>query len=367
MTPIASKPILPTLRFTLIIALLLLTPSWVLAEKIKIGVSVPLTGAGISYGQDVKNVILFANDLLGKGRFELVIEDDQCNPKTAVAVAKKFIFIDKVAAVIGLPCSGAALAAGPIYDEARIPTISSLASSSKISSLGPYFFRTRPSDLEAARVLYNHVSKSHKRQAILAERTDFAQSLANDYEANNKNKLVSIYREDFASGESDFRPILLKIKNQGIDSLVIFTQTEVPFAVIAKQLKTLALNVPFFGAIIPGSKVFVETLGADADNLEFVTLPDLSSFLTPKGTELFERFTQKYGQLNGMHFSFPVAFESFNALQLAEQSGKINLKVLEKESFDGLFGRYSFDTNGDISGVNFVIRRIIAGKILPVE
>jgi len=47
-------------------------------EKIKIGVSVPLSGAGAAYGSDIKNALLFANKKLFHSSYDLIIEDDQC-------------------------------------------------------------------------------------------------------------------------------------------------------------------------------------------------------------------------------------------------------------------------------------------------
>ena len=41
-------------------------------ELIPIGVSSALTGEGATYGEDIKNVVLFANEKLGKGRFMII-------------------------------------------------------------------------------------------------------------------------------------------------------------------------------------------------------------------------------------------------------------------------------------------------------
>ena len=87
----------------------------------KIGVSLALSGDASTWGQDMKNTILLAKDEFLKEGFELIFEDDKCEPKTAVAIANKFITIDKVDAVIGYTCSGPLLAAAPLYEKAKIP------------------------------------------------------------------------------------------------------------------------------------------------------------------------------------------------------------------------------------------------------
>ena len=50
-------------------------PSPTFAEKkIKIGVSTALTGAAATYGQDIRNALLFANERFADGRYDFVFE-----------------------------------------------------------------------------------------------------------------------------------------------------------------------------------------------------------------------------------------------------------------------------------------------------
>ena len=105
------------------------------------------------------------------------LKDDKCNGKDAVSVAHKLINVDKVSVVLGMACSGAALAAAPLYQRAKVPVIASSASSPELSSAGDYIFRTTPSDLEAGRKLKAHVAQKHRRFAIVSEETEYAQGL----------------------------------------------------------------------------------------------------------------------------------------------------------------------------------------------
>lgn len=82
-------------------------------EKIKFGVSTALTGEAASYGIDLKNALVFANDRLGQGRYEFVFEDDKCNGKDAVVAARRLIDVHKVKYVIGFACSSTILSTAP--------------------------------------------------------------------------------------------------------------------------------------------------------------------------------------------------------------------------------------------------------------
>ena len=64
---------------------------------IKIGISAPLTGANATFGNNLKNVLIYANKKLTNNRYQLVIEDDHCDGKGAVTVAHKMVGVDGVA------------------------------------------------------------------------------------------------------------------------------------------------------------------------------------------------------------------------------------------------------------------------------
>ncbi|RIL04558.1 MAG: hypothetical protein DCC75_12490, partial [Proteobacteria bacterium] len=114
--------------------------------KIKVGVSSALLGGAASYGLDIQDAVRFADEKLGKGRFELIFENDNCTGKDAVSVAQKFTQIEKVDVAIGFACSSAALSAAPIFERAKIPVLITSASSPKIAHAGEFIFRTILSD-----------------------------------------------------------------------------------------------------------------------------------------------------------------------------------------------------------------------------
>ena len=137
--------------------------------KIKIGVSTTLNGQAATYGDDIRRVVSYANEKLGENRFELIVEDDKCNGKDAVTVAKKFVEVDKVQGVIGFGCSGALFAAAPIYERAKIPVIGTLTSAAKISEAGKYIFRTQPSDGDGFKLLYRYNTSLQKRFGLISQ------------------------------------------------------------------------------------------------------------------------------------------------------------------------------------------------------
>jgi branched-chain amino acid transport system substrate-binding protein len=332
-------------------------------ERIKIGVASSLTGEAANYGADVRDFVRFANEELAGGKYELIIEDDKCSGKDAVTTAHKLIEVDKVSAVIGYACSSAALAAAPLHEKAKVPLMVVSASSPKLNHAGAFIFRTTPSDLRAAETLFAHAVSKHKRFGIISEETDYAQDIKNAFIGANKENRMRIAVQDFISGTSDFRTMLIKLKLAGVEGLFINTQTEPGFANILRQLKELRWEVPIYGAYWPGTAAFLKLAGKDAEGIEFITTPTLSDILGEEGLRLYARYRAKYGEIRSIESIMATAFEGFRALHLALESGRDVREYLASAKFSGIFGPYHFDREGQIVGLSFIMKRIINGKV----
>jgi branched-chain amino acid transport system substrate-binding protein len=99
-----------------------------IANVIKIGTAGPMTGDQSAFGQDQQNGVALAVEewnlkggVLGK-KIELVVGDDQHDPKQAVSVANKMVN-DGVAGMVGHFNSSCSIPASKIYNEQKIPMI----------------------------------------------------------------------------------------------------------------------------------------------------------------------------------------------------------------------------------------------------
>jgi len=126
----------------------------VCAETRRIGVSAPLSGPGARWGNDLKNVLMFANDKLADGKYSFVFEDDRCDPKTSISVARKLITLDHAKEVFVM-CGQTTIATAKVYRDANVTVMATLATPSRISELG--VFRTGLSDSFAADKLASYI------------------------------------------------------------------------------------------------------------------------------------------------------------------------------------------------------------------
>jgi branched-chain amino acid transport system substrate-binding protein len=115
--------------------LIVLGASSVQAE-VMIGSAAPLTGQMSWHGeQHQRGVDLAVAELNETGgvlgeTVEVVTADDYCDGEQAVAAANKLV-ADRVVAVVGHSCSGAAIPASAVYEAAGIVMISNTATGSE--------------------------------------------------------------------------------------------------------------------------------------------------------------------------------------------------------------------------------------------
>ena len=336
-------------------------------QRIKIGVSTALTGSAASYGQDVKNAILFANEKLGHGKYELIFEDDKCSSKDGVAIAHRFIDLLKIKYVLGFACSAPTLAAAPLYERAGVTVITSSASAPAIANAGSYIYRTFPSDKLASKRLFDYIMNKQTKLGVVTEETEYTQGFIDSLLILNFSKEIPIINYNLIGESADYRTILTRLKQQEVDSLFINAQTEISFLNILKQSKEIGLNVQTYGVYWPSSPAFLDKANGLGDGIITVDTPAVGKILNENGKTLYAEFIKKYGKMNSIEAVFVSGFESFRALTQAIESGKEIRSYLNKTKFNGVAGEWTFDENGDIEGLDFVLKRIKDSQAFEVE
>ncbi|MDC0357829.1 ABC transporter substrate-binding protein [Oligoflexia bacterium] len=372
------------MQFNLKVMLLLLTlPFSVFSEEVfseevfseevfsegprKIGVSTALTGNASTYGIDIKNALLFANKKLTGGRYQLIIEDDRCSGQGAATIAHKLINVDRVKFVLGFACSSTVLASAPIYEKAEVIAISASAAAEAISQAGDFIFRTWPSDVVTVRLLHNYISSHHKVLGIVSEETEYAQGLLRSLQEKTRGSHLKLVSETFLTNDTGLRSVFEKMRQNKIDGMFLNSQSERTFLALLKQLRELGLTVPVYGVYWPGSPTFLNQAGKLADGIIYVDAPTVEEVLDPQGKALYEEFLREYGPPQYSGILFATAFESFRAMHSVIESGADPRKHLYTTKFQGLFGEYAFDKNGDIVGMPMMLKRIEGGKIKSLD
>ena len=361
------------LRLVLLIAAGLLLPRFAFAdsEAIRIGVSTALTGPSATYGLDVRDGLLFANAKLAQGKYEFIFEDDKCVNREAVGIAHKFVDLDKLKYVIGLACSGTAIAATPLYEKGRVVTILPLTSSPRlprVTNAGEFIFRTFPNMKTGTELLAHYIEKRHAMFGILSEETDYAQDLKRLLlEAVRDNAPLKTSVEDFVPDTVDFTPLLERLRGHSVDGLLINTQTEASFHAILRRVREAKWNLPLYGVFWPGSPSLLSKAREELEGVVYIDTPDLDDILSDEALPIYEEYKAQYGKPRSIEATFATTFEAFRALSTAIESGQDVRKYLNENRFSGLFGPYRFDANGEIVGITLVLKVIREGTPLAVN
>jgi branched-chain amino acid transport system substrate-binding protein len=333
----------------------------------QIGVSIPLSGNNANFGTDIRNAIELANIELAQGRYTLVFEDDLCDPKTALSIAKKFIANDKIKYVLGSACSGATASAAKANEHAKVVMISPSAGAAIISGAGDYIFRTWPSDAEGAIKLFGYMATRHQAIGVLSEETEYSQGFLSGINKANQDRKVKLVNENFITSVNDYRTLLLRLKAKKVDAVFINSQSEATFLAILKQITEMKLNLAIYSAYWAGSETFLKQAGTLSEGIVYVDGPLASEILNEQGKHLIEKYIEKYGEPKFSRLLVATSIEAFRALDLAIRSGSDVKEFLYKNKYQGSFGEWSFDSNGDILGLNFVLYIIRGGKRVPLN
>jgi branched-chain amino acid transport system substrate-binding protein len=188
-------------------------------EPIKIGVVGPMTGLAGFVGKNmVEGIQLAVEDLNKKGvlgrQVEFVMRDDENDPaKTATAV-RELIEKERVSALFGPAGSTNYLSVSRIIEDNQIPSWVISSGAELSDRVNPYAVRAYIPDSPEVLALAEFASKRYSRIAIISSNDgDGTGFVEGTKAALAKFGKTPVATESFALDETDFSPILLKIKN----------------------------------------------------------------------------------------------------------------------------------------------------------
>jgi branched-chain amino acid transport system substrate-binding protein len=345
-------------------------------DSIKLGLITPLTGDAASFGQaelDATNIAIDEINSKGgvNGRLlQLIPEDGRCNGRDATSAAQKLINIDKVRIILGGACSGETLAIAPISEPSKIILFAAFSSSPKISDAGEYIFRNSPTDNDWAPIMAETLTKQgYKKVAVVTENTDYAMGVRDIFKVKFKELGGTIVADEvYSQGSKDFRTQILKVKDGNPDVIFVNPQDDVSGALLAKQLRELGVNTPFYSAFFLSSPKAIELAGSAVEGATYLDVRDLS---TNAGKALIEEYKREKGTpvsefIIGANYDRVYIIKG--ALEkCSEDTTCIKNYLYTIKNYEGVIGTYGFKSNGDMDTVFLSMKRIVNGTSIVLE
>ena len=335
-------------------------------EIIKIGVIIPLSGSGASYGEGWQKGVELAKEKIelefGENVIQIIYEDSQFDSTEATKVAQKLINVNDVKAII-LGSSSETLAVAPIAENNHVLLMTG-GTSADITNAGDYVFRIYPSDLYQGKDLAKVViDKGYTKVAVLTVQDDYGVGLTNVFQNEIKGMGGDVLAiENFIpEGTTDFKTQLNKISAKNPDSLLVIGH-ENHYPLILKQIKELNIKLPLFASESFQSQSILDATGNLANGVIF------PNFVESK-TEEHQTYVSKHQR---EYFSEPFAFSAGfydNVLLVSEalinnkgDVAKAKAWLYNLKDWEGATGITNYDSKGDTVGKSYAIMIVENGK-----
>ncbi|HYG90414.1 MAG TPA: ABC transporter substrate-binding protein [Azospirillum sp.] len=345
-------------------------------STVKLGYQLPLTGDTAQYGQDFRKaaeIALEEFNASGKPfKVEIVFEDSRSDAKEGVNIARKFVDDKAIVGVLGDFTSGVSMAAAQVYKDAGMPQLSQTASHPDYTKISKYQFRNIAT--QAQEGPYNAkwmASKGFKNVAVIAEQTDWGQSVVSGYSDAVKASGGKIaFSEFFNRGLKDYRSLISKIERAKPDAIYtgFFYEDGAQFL---KQIQQLGVKTPVYSTSAAYSPKLLELAGDAAEGLHLT-----SNFLPTNPDPNVQKFVTEWKKRsNGTEpGQFPAqAYDAVRIMLAAVEKAypnptreKVRDELAKTANFPGVTGKTTFDAdreaNKDLTKVE-----VKGGQFAPVK
>src|SRR5215510_758611 len=318
-----SRKSLPLLLVT---ALLLVSQLATGQETVIIGFASPLTGPQAHYGKDNQNGAQMAiDDLNARGikiggkpvKLELLVEDDQADPKTGTVVAQKLVDAG-IKAMVGHFNSGVTIPASKIYADAGIPQLSVSTNVMYTRQKFKTTFRVMADDDKQGAALGRYATEmlKFKRFAVIDDRTAYGQGLADSFANAVRAAGAQVVKREFTSDKAvDFRNILTSVRSAQPEA-IFFGGYDAQAGPMARQMRELGLNVPLLGGETINTAKFIELAGPAAEG-NIASTPGAALEKRPGGNAFAKRYRERFKQDIGLYA--PYFYDSVMVIAAAMQ------------------------------------------------
>lgn len=325
------------------------------ADKIRIGVVLPMTGPVAAYGQMEWAGIQVAKELiptiLGK-EVELVLVDSKGDKVEGANAVERLIKLEKVCAIIGEAISSVTMSGGAVAEQYGVPMISPTSTNPLVTQGKKYIFRVcfiDPFQGQIAAKYAYETLKVRKAALVIDVQQDYCVGLANFFEENFKKLGGEIVaKAQYRTGDQDFTAQVTAVKAKEPDMIYIPGYYS-EIALFTKQARELGVKSIIFSADGSYAPELIQIGGKAVEGIYFTNFYDQSAVTTEIGKKFVEAYRKKFGR-DTDSFAALAAEAYFVLAHAINKAGDADPKKIRDalegiKSFTGLMGDFGFDEN----------------------
>ncbi|GAB6171667.1 ABC transporter substrate-binding protein [Paradesulfitobacterium aromaticivorans] len=326
-----------------------------------------LTVDGINVAVDEVN----ANGGINGRPLKLVIENDNGDPTTSAAKAKKLADDTQTVAIISATGSGGTLQNQTVTEQMKIVNLSPTNVNNPLTEgkTLKYFFEMMPKDSEWVNTLFKITSQKHKKLGIVVDNTQTGISVRDSWVKKLEALGVTPAAvEQINVGATDATPSVLRMRNAGVDGILVGGSSVPEIALFMRGMKSVGWSVPVYGTWALTVPSFPKMGG---DSMEGLIAVDAINDESPAIKKLQDTMRKKLGNDYTVSAFNACGYTSVMLLSEAlKQSGTDREKVreaLEKIEFTSILGtnanaKIKFDlTNRQGVNPSEITLRVIKG------
>lgn len=341
----------------------------------KIGFTAALTGGAAAYGKsEEEGVRLAVEEINKKGDFpiDLLVEDTKAVPADSMNATKKLIQ-EKVSMIIGPMTSNEAKAAGPIIQNAKVPSLEISVTAENITDIGDCIFRN---SVPESKNIPQTVKKTHKllgykTAAILYAHDNEQHVTAQKYfqKTMEEEGVQVIDVETFGSKDSEYSAQLTNIQHKAPDVIVVCSYYQEGSRIL-KKMREMGMDQPVLGDNGFVSPELGKMAGAAADNV-YVSSMWSADRKDEKVQKFVANYTKAYGRAPDQFAAsaYDGVYMAMDAMQRAGTTTdhkKIRDALAQMKDFKGVCGTFSFDEKRD-PVVDLILMKMQDGKFGVVD
>jgi len=348
-----------------------LASSGALAQDVKVGVVLPLTGGLAPVGKQVQAGIkayMDKNGVAGK-KIDLIIKDDAGVPDNSKRLAQELIVNDKVA-VVGSGITPSAMAIGPLSTQAKTANVVMVSgTSAAINPNNPYMVRTSFTLGQQSGIIAEWAAKNGSKKVAIVQ-SDWAPgaeatAVFTDAFTKAGGQIVETIKVPLAN--PDFAPFLQRARDANPDTLFVFVPAS-QAGTFAKQFAERGLDKAGIKLIGPGDIVDDNDLPGMGDGMLGVVTAGIYSahHNSPMNKEYVAAFKKangyrpnfiSLGGYDGMH----LIYEALKKTQ-GKTDGDSLVNAMKGMKWESPRGQISIDPD-----TRDIVQNVYIGKVRKVD